>query len=73
MLSNTTWLGLCKAQRHLKNEIGKVFYSKKHHCYVEIIYYTLSGQLFYTNETNTIRDFIWSEEYFEQKGGENNE
>ena len=70
MLSNTTWFALKKAKKHLEKEIGQVFFHKGYNCYVEIIYYTLSGQLFFTNETNTIRDYIWDNEYFEQYKGE---
>jgi hypothetical protein len=66
MLTNGMWNALCKAQNHLKNEIGKVFFYDKIGEYVEITHYTLSGQMFYTNQDNTIKGYIWDNEYFEK-------
>ena len=64
MLSNTMWNNLCKAKKHLENEIGKVFYHKELKTDVEIIYYTLSGQLFFKNENKNISGYIWDNDYF---------
>jgi hypothetical protein len=71
MLTNTQWYALCKAKKHLNEEIGKVFFYDKIGEYVEITHYTLSGQMFYTNQDNSIRGFIWDNEYFEKYKGEN--
>ena len=71
MLSNATWSALCKAQKHLENEIGKTFYHKEKKENVTIIYYTLSGQLFFKGEKSGKQDFIWDKDYFELCKGEN--
>lgn len=65
MLSNELWNKLCKAQQHLGDLIGKVFFHKELGEYVEITHYTLSGQLFFTNQDNTVRGYIWDKDYFE--------
>lgn len=71
MLSNAQWNALCKAQKHLENEIGKTFYHKEKEENVTIIYYTLSGQLFFKGEKSGKQDFIWDKDYFELYKGEN--
>lgn len=65
MLTNTQWNALCKAQKHLENEIGKTFYHKELEEEVEIIYYTLSGQLFFKGLKSGTRSYIWDKDYFE--------
>ena len=64
MLSNELWKELCKAQSHLGNEIGVIFFHKELKENVKITHYTLSGQLFFENKEKNIRGCIWDEEYF---------
>lgn len=66
MLTTTQWNALCKAQKHLGEEVGKTFYHKVYECEVTITHYTLSGQLFFKNEEKGINGYIWDKDYFRQ-------